>query len=208
MTPARTRSNGCWHGPDKGEFLHVSACLTNPIHAGHFGPPGAAPDTRADSPEPEPALAAAVQTDVSDPARPANEPSEAAEPSEPPGSTTVAGGDALDAAAVLEAARRLDDQGKQKQALELYESAAQRLPINSTVVGRLAFAYLNRGRDADAVRFAERAVELDPTNSEGWIVLGAGRQQLGDRKAAKAPYKQCAEMAKGAYLAECKRLTR
>jgi CheY-like chemotaxis protein len=172
--------------------------------------PLAAPQEQppADLPEPDPALAAAAQTDVPDPTQPANEPSEAAEPSEPPGPTTVAGGDALDAAAVLEKARRLDDQGKQKQALELYESAAQRLPVNSTVVGRLAFAYLNRGRDADAVRFAERAVELDPTNSEGWIVLGAGRQQLGDRKAAKEAYKQCAEIGKGVYLAECKRLTR
>jgi DNA-binding response OmpR family regulator len=160
-------------------------------------------------PEPDPAVAAAALNDRGpEAAEAANEPSAAAEPSEPPGPSPVAGGDALDAAAVLEKARRLDDQGKQKQALELYESAAQRLPVNSTVVGRLAFAYLNRGRDADAVRFAERAVELDPTNSEGWIVLGAGRQQLGDRKAAKEAYKQCAEMGKGAYLAECKRLTR
>lgn len=171
--------------------------------------PIAAPQELPPADPPEAALATTGQTDrASDPTPVADEPSEAAVPSEPPGRTAVPGGDALDAAAVLEKARRLDDQGRQKQALALYESAAQRLPVNSTVLGRLAFAYLNRGRDADAVRFAERAVELDPTNSEGWIVLGAGKHQLGDRRAAKEAYRRCAEMGKGSYLAECKRMTR
>jgi DNA-binding response OmpR family regulator len=161
------------------------------------------------SPEPQP-TAAPDEPPVADPALAATAPNEpspepAAEPTEP---GVQAAGDAIDAAAVLESARKLDDQGKAKQALAMYEEAAQRLPVNSTVIGRLAFAYLNRGRDAEAVQAAEKAVELDPTNSEGWIVLGAGKFQLGDRKAAKEAYKKCAESAKGPYLAECKRMTR
>ena len=161
------------------------------------------------SPEPPPS-AAAGEPPVADPAFAATAPSEpspepAAEPAEP---GMQAAGDAIDAAAVLETARKLDDQGKAKQALAMYEEAAQRLPVNSTVIGRLGFAYLNRGRDAEAVQAAEKAVDLDPTNSEGWIVLGAGKFQLGDRKAAKDAYRKCAEIAKGPYLAECKRMTR
>jgi DNA-binding response OmpR family regulator len=151
---------------------------------------------------PDQALTATGPSDLSPEPAPA-------EPEQPAAEPAVQGaGDAIDAAAVLENARKLDDQGKAKQALAMYEEAAQRLPANSTVIGRLAFAYLNRGRDGDAVQFAEKAIELDPTNSEGWIVLGAGKFQLGDRKAAKDAYRKCSEMGKGAYVAECKRMTR
>jgi tetratricopeptide (TPR) repeat protein len=163
--------------------------------------PEPTPEAPAAAPEEQPAaLAATTQAE------------QALAPSpELPAPATPAsegGGDAIDAAAVLERARKLEEANKSKQALAVYEEAAQRLPRNSTVLGRLAFAYLNRGRDADAVRYAEKAVELDPTNSEGWIVLGAGKFQLGDRKAAKEAYKNCAEQAKGEYLAECKRMNR
>jgi CheY-like chemotaxis protein len=152
--------------------------------------PAAEPAALAATTQTEPAIE--PSTEVTPPARPAAE----------------GGGDAIDAAAVLERARKLEEAGKTKLALTVYEEAAQRLPVNSTVLGRLAFAYLNRGRDADAVQYAEKAVEIDPTNSEGWIVLGAGKFQLGDRKAAKDAYKKCAEQAKGEYVAECKRMNR
>jgi DNA-binding response OmpR family regulator/Flp pilus assembly protein TadD len=162
--------------------------------------PSAAPNEPTEAPtEPEqnPALAA---TDA-----PASGPDHPAAVAEPAANGV---GDALDAAAVLENAKHLDDQGKVKQALAVYEEAAQRLPLNSTVIGRLAFAYLNRGRDADAVAYAEKAIELDPTNSEGWIVLGAGKHQLGDRKAAKEAYRKCTEQGHGPYVAECRRMIR
>jgi hypothetical protein len=72
----------------------------------------------------------------------------------------------------------------------------------------LAFGYLNRGRNNDASTYAARAVEIDPTNSEGWIVLGAGKSELGDRKAAKEAYRKCVELGRGPYVAECKRMVR
>jgi len=105
-------------------------------------------------------------------------------------------------------ARKALDAHDPKQALALYESAAARLPSNSLVLSRLAFAYLNRGRNNDAAEYAARAVEIDPTNSEGWIVLGAGKYQTGDRKAAKDAYRKCVELGRGTYVSECKRMVR
>jgi hypothetical protein len=191
--------------PHKTQTSAEAPAATPEPAAAATATPEPAPEAPAaaheDQPAAEPAALAATTQ-----AEPALEPS----PELPAPATPAAegGGDAIDAAAVLERARKLEEANKPKQALAVYEEAVQRLPVNSTVLGRLAFAYLNRGRDADAVQYAEKAVEIDPTNSEGWIVLGAGKFQLGDRKAAKEAYKKCAEQAKGEYVAECKRMNR
>jgi hypothetical protein len=113
-----------------------------------------------------------------------------------------------DANAMLARAQKLEEQGKQKQALSLFEEAAAQMPTNSQVLSRLAFGYLNRGRNANAATFATRAVEAEPSNSEGWIVLGVARYQMGDRKGAMAAYRKCAELGRGAYVAECRRMVR
>ncbi|HKP59991.1 MAG TPA: tetratricopeptide repeat protein, partial [Polyangiales bacterium] len=177
--------------------------------------PAAAPGEEPAQPraaEPEaPADPTPAAADPSAPEQPAQhaEAPAAEQPAAPSGEPVAeGGGDELDAAAVLEEARKLDEAGKAKQALALYESAAQRLPRNSTVLSRLAFGYLNRGRNNDAVNYAARAVDIDPTNSEGWIVLGAGKYTLGDRKAAKDAYRKCVDLGRGAYVAECKRMVR
>jgi Flp pilus assembly protein TadD len=132
------------------------------------------------------------------------------EPSVPPPSAAEAptGKAEADARAMLTRAQKLDEQGKAKQALSLYEAAAAQMPTDSGVLSRLAFGYLNRAPNADAATFAARAVEVDPSNSEAWIVLGAARHQLGDRKGAKEAYRQCAELGRGAYVAECRHMVR
>jgi Flp pilus assembly protein TadD len=107
---------------------------------------------------------------------------------------------------MLARAQKLQEQGKTKQALALYKSAAERMPQNSALLSRLSFAYLNQGRNADAAAYAARAVAAEPSNSEGWIVLGAARDQLGDHKAAMDSYRKCAELGKGEYVTECKRM--
>jgi Flp pilus assembly protein TadD len=105
-------------------------------------------------------------------------------------------------------ARKLEEQGKVKQALALYEQAAALVPTNSVVLSRLAFGYLNRSRNAAAAEYATRAVVADAGNSEGWIELGAAREQLGDRKAAREAYRQCVALGRGEYVAECRRMVR
>jgi Tfp pilus assembly protein PilF len=81
-----------------------------------------------------------------------------------------------------------------------------RQQADSSVSSRLAFGYLNRGKNPEAATFAARAVEADPSNSEGWIVLGAARQSLGDRKGANDAYRKCAELGRGEYVPECKKM--
>lgn len=130
------------------------------------------------------------------------------EPAEPDSNSVESAEPDDDAATVLERARKLEEQGKTRQALALYEAAAARLPKNSTVLSRLAFGYLNGARNSDALAYAARAIELDPSNSEGWIVLGAAQDALGDRKAAREAYRKCAELGRGTYVAECKRMVR
>jgi DNA-binding response OmpR family regulator len=109
---------------------------------------------------------------------------------------------------ILAQGQKLEAQGKAKQALSLYEAAAEQMPTDSNVLSRLAFGYLNRGRNSDAASFAARAVQADPTNSEGWIVLGAARDQLGDRKGAKDAYRKCADQGRGSYTTECRNMVR
>lgn len=110
--------------------------------------------------------------------------------------------------ALLARARKLEDQSRLRQALALYEEAAALVPDNSAVLSRLAFGYLNGGRSADAAEYAARAVARDETNSEGWIVLGAAKHELGDRKAAREAYEKCVELGRGAYVDECRRMVR
>jgi tetratricopeptide (TPR) repeat protein len=133
-------------------------------------------------------------------------PPPAAESPAPAAPEAVAPKPAPTADDMLARAQKLQEQGKTKQALALYKSAAERMPQNSALLSRLSFAYLNQGRNADAAAYAARAVAAEPSNSEGWIVLGAARDQLGDHKAAMDSYRKCAELGKGEYVTECKRM--
>jgi Flp pilus assembly protein TadD len=72
----------------------------------------------------------------------------------------------------------------------------------------LAFNHLNRGDNARARDFAARAAALDARSSEAWIVLGAARDALGERTAAREAYKSCVELGHGDYVTECRRMVR
>jgi DNA-binding response OmpR family regulator len=114
----------------------------------------------------------------------------------------------VDVVNTLAQGQKLQEEGKAKQAIALYEAALTRAPGSSPLLSRLAFTQLNAGRSKEAVGFAKRAVDADPSNSEAWIVLGAAQFQLGDRKAARQSYRSCAEQGRGEYVIECKRMLR
>jgi hypothetical protein len=157
-------------------------------------PPAPAPEapapTAPSAPAPQPSAASPTATAEAQSSPPAN-------PAQGPQHTS----DEL-----LQRGQKLAEQGKPKQALAAYESAAKQSPEDSKVLSRLALTYLNQGRNNDAANYAARAVELEESNSEGWIVLGAARSQLGDRKAAREAYKRCAEVGKGSYVNECRQM--
>jgi Flp pilus assembly protein TadD len=109
---------------------------------------------------------------------------------------------------MFEQARALEQAGKRTQALALYERLLAARPNDAAVLTRLAFNHLNRGDNARARDFAARAAALDARSSEAWIVLGAARDALGERTAAREAYKSCVELGHGDYVTECRRMVR
>jgi outer membrane biosynthesis protein TonB len=96
--------------------------------------------------------------------------------------------------------------GRNRQALEAYQRALDAQPSAAAALAGIAYVHLNAGDPGLAKLFAARAVESDPTSSQGWIVLGAALELLGDRAAARAAYRRCATEAVGAYALECRQL--
>jgi tetratricopeptide (TPR) repeat protein len=109
---------------------------------------------------------------------------------------------------MLASASALDRGGQHDRALVAYEQALARHPDSSLALSRIAYIHLNARNNIGAGGFAARAVEADPSNSEGWIVLGAAREALGDSAGARVAYRSCATLSTGAYTKECRRLAR
>lgn len=177
-------------------------------------------DTATPTPEPAKAAQAAVVAEPAPEAAPTDEPGRQAaegnpdtEPVEgdPTAEAAPIAGAVENAAAFEDAMKRgraLERKGNTKGAIEAYEEALTFDPNSSETLGKLAFHRLNRGKNAEAMEFANRAVTADPTNSEGWIVLGAARHALRDREGAREAYRSCAELGTGEYVRECRRMMR
>lgn len=110
--------------------------------------------------------------------------------------------------ALLDEANTLSRRGKRADVVAAYERAIAANPNAATALSKLAFYYLNAGQNDDAQRYALRAVTANPKSSEGWIVLGAAREALRDRDGAREAYRNCATLAEGEFVVECKRLAR
>ncbi|HTU57036.1 MAG TPA: hypothetical protein VMF89_01360, partial [Polyangiales bacterium] len=109
---------------------------------------------------------------------------------------------------VLAKGRSLEQRGKKQDAINLYAKAAEEGSANSQMLSRMAFLYLNQGKNALAETAAKRAADADETNSEAWIVLGAALDGLGKKPAAEQAYRNCAQKGQGQYVTECKRMLR
>lgn len=108
---------------------------------------------------------------------------------------------------MLASASALYEHGQRKQALAAYEQVLERNPNASEALSKIAYIQLDAAHNRRAREFALRAVEADPQSSEGWIVLGAAREALGDRSGARVAYRTCAALS-GPYATECRRLGR
>ncbi len=67
---------------------------------------------------------------------------------------------------------------------------------------------LDRGKVTDAIDAGEKAVRLDPTDSEAWLILGAAYQQKGDMKNARRCYKSCLAEGRHGSKTECAEMLR
>lgn len=109
---------------------------------------------------------------------------------------------------LLEVGRDLSRKNRLTEAVEAFQRALIQAPDSSAALSGLSYVYLNASDLPRARDFAERSVGADATNSEGWIVLGAARELLGDRSGALAAYRTCAAQGKGRYLSQCRQVAR
>lgn len=107
----------------------------------------------------------------------------------------------------VEQAHKLHKRSRRAKAKKEYQRALEINPNGAEALGRLAFYSLEESKYTEAIKLAERATQIDPSNSEGWIVLGAARQATADRKGAMLAYRKCSEST-GQYVNECRRLLR
>jgi hypothetical protein len=69
--------------------------------------------------------------------------------------------------------------------MPLLQRAIELNPNGADALARLSYIYIQRPGRANmeqARSLAERATAADPTNSQGWLVLGAARSELGDSR--------------------------
>jgi hypothetical protein len=67
---------------------------------------------------------------------------------------------------------------------------------------------LERGALGKAVDAGERAVTLDPTDGEAWLLLGAAYQQQGKAGEARRCFTSCTKQGKRGPLSECRAMLR
>jgi len=104
--------------------------------------------------------------------------------------------------------RALTKKNRRGEASEAFRRALAQSPQGSAALSGLGFVYLNADEKQNAKEYAQRAVQADASNAEGWIVLGAALEMLGDRAGAKDAYRNCVERGQGPYLNECRRVAR
>jgi tetratricopeptide (TPR) repeat protein len=109
---------------------------------------------------------------------------------------------------LVAAGRALSKKNRRAEASEAFRRALVRSPQGSAALSGLGFVYLNAEENQNAKEYAQRAVQADASNAEGWIVLGAALELLGDRAGAKDAYRNCVEQGQGPYLSECRKVAR
>jgi tetratricopeptide (TPR) repeat protein len=67
---------------------------------------------------------------------------------------------------------------------------------------------LERGKLQDAIAAGERAIALDPTDGEAWLLLGAAYQDSGKASEARRCFAACAKEGKRGAINECRMMLR
>lgn len=69
-------------------------------------------------------------------------------------------------------------------------------------------SFLEKQKLADAIEAGERAVKLDPTDGEAWLILGAAYQEKGNMAEARRAYGACVKEATTGPKIECQKMLR
>jgi Flp pilus assembly protein TadD len=102
----------------------------------------------------------------------------------------------------------LSKKNRRIEASEAFRRALLHAPQGSAALSGLSYVYLNADQNQQAREYAQRAVQADATNAEGWIVLGAALELLGDKAGAQDAYRNCVAQGRGAYLPQCRQVAR
>jgi tetratricopeptide (TPR) repeat protein len=73
--------------------------------------------------------------------------------------------------------------------------AAFTVAPEAELAGEVARLAIENGRPSDAVRWARRALEVDPAFAPAYVYLGGGEQQRGNPRAARVAYERYLELA-------------
>lgn len=85
-------------------------------------------------------------------------------------------------------------------------AATAAAPVAAREAREQARILLERGAGAAAIEAARRSVQLDPTDAEAWLVLGAAYQLVGNGREARTAFYSCSKLAKRGPVGECSAL--
>ncbi|MCC7535796.1 MAG: DUF4388 domain-containing protein, partial [Deltaproteobacteria bacterium] len=185
------------------------AAATTPAPSAPAEPPATATATPTE-PAAAPTEPAAAATATAPATTPPAAPTAAAPPAAPAAATAAAATPAAGAPQTYETALAEGDgharRGRSREAIAAYERAITINPAGDAALSALAFIHLNRGRNREAAQLAERAVQANQQNAQGWIVLGAARDALGNRSGAREAYRSCVQHGTGRWVRECRQM--
>ena len=111
-----------------------------------------------------------------------------------------------DYASLLAEARKLGRKGKRAAAIAMYEKAVSLNDRGDAAMAAIANIYLDQGSNGKALDWANRAVQANSRNADGFLVIGTVHQ-LNERKAeARAAFKRYLEISPRGKAAEEVRL--
>jgi CheY-like chemotaxis protein len=104
---------------------------------------------------------------------------------------------------LLAACRQAFTEKRMKDAETACVAAKDANPSSAEACALLGHALFNRKKKGEALRWAERAVAIDPKQADAYVIIGGVKQAADDRAAAKAAYKKYLELAPdGQYAAD------
>jgi len=128
---------------------------------------------------------------------------------EPPQPVETAEKARVDAqAGYAEVLEQANQQRNRKKKQELLRQAIELDPAGDEALASLAMMLMERGKTRlEALDLANRAVEANPDNGLGWLVIGYVKQVIGKTAEAKDAYRKCANCSgPKRYVRECRLL--
>ncbi|HEY2900185.1 MAG TPA: hypothetical protein VGL59_06400, partial [Polyangia bacterium] len=136
----------------------------------------------------------------------AREAAPAAAPKSPPVAKPVAAAQAdhgADFPALLEKCRAAFSQGKVRDAASACTAAKDANSESGDALLLLAHVEFNRNHLKEALQWAEKAIKIDPTLADAYVIFGGVQQDAGRNREAKWAYKKYLELSpRGQYAAD------